>query len=197
MTGVSPEDVVKFDKPTDGFLCGFEDNIFNIEFTAFCIRVRILFISRIYLLHLIVFANLDLRHCKTMYPLRLSMWSQCHVSLSIRDSGFLAPHAPLNSKPSQHINEESGISTTLFDVAKEAQDDGGATNGHEAPPDDSCRRIKYHFGPEFLDFKTIGIRFWILRQLVWRPVQDRNFNFNFWILGSDSNPISPPVENYR
>jgi hypothetical protein len=38
MSSITPEEVCKFKKPTDGFLCRLSDNKFNIDFLAFSIR---------------------------------------------------------------------------------------------------------------------------------------------------------------
>jgi len=38
MSGIAPEDVLKFKKPTKSFLCDLEDNTFNINFISFEIK---------------------------------------------------------------------------------------------------------------------------------------------------------------
>jgi hypothetical protein len=38
MTSITPEEVCKFKKPTNGFLCSLSDNTFGIDFLAFTIK---------------------------------------------------------------------------------------------------------------------------------------------------------------
>jgi hypothetical protein len=79
---VTPEDVLSLTKPTDGFLCTVDDNIYDIEFLGFKIR--------------------DCYDNSVLYEIE---------------------------KPAEHIG---------------------------VPLAEEMRQVRFHFGPQFFDLKTIG-----------------------------------------
>ncbi|CAD7941264.1 unnamed protein product [Amoebophrya sp. A120] len=54
------------------------------------------------------------------------------------------------------IDEETGESTTHFDVAADLENAPAAAPTPPPEDPDDVRRVRYHFGPKFLDLKTIG-----------------------------------------
>merc|ERR1719160_1794300 len=52
------------------------------------------------------------------------------------------------------VDEFSGTETLLFEINKDPNDPDDGLPDDDA--DDSVRTIRYHFGPSFLEYKTIG-----------------------------------------
>ena len=88
MSSITPEEVCKFKKPTDGFLCKLSDNIYGIDFLAFTIKdydtkrkifhvdrcVRV-FVFCVFLCFLCVVPRTRVEHCRGLSGPRFFLFS--------------------------------------------------------------------------------------------------------------------------
>lgn len=89
MSRITPEEVCKFKKPTDGFLCRLSDNTFGIDFLAFTIKD---YDTKRKIFHVDRYASLFAGHSTSSRPISFAFlrfcFSFCFVSSSHRESSM-------------------------------------------------------------------------------------------------------------